>query len=281
VNISVVVSTFNNPASLRKCLWGFCCQSLGEFEVVIADDGSGGDTRQLIADFARQAPFPLQHAWQEHQGFRKSRILNQAIRLCRGSYLIFTDGDCLPRRDFVFAHQHHARPGWFLSGGSHINIPEPIHGGFTREDIEQQLVFSRRWLQSRGMDAGKYRYRLTSSRRLAPLLDLITPRPGAFVGCNSSAWKEDVLAVNGFDESYTGYGSEDRDLGVRLTHAGIRSRRLKYSLVCIHLDHPKTYSTRETAENKQRLRQAKAHKAVRAERGLLSRVKAEPALTGC
>lgn len=268
MNISVVVSTFNKPASLQKCLWAFGCQSHREFEVVVADDGSSSETRLLLEQFAREAPFPLRHVWQEHQGFRKSRILNRAIAACSGEYLIFTDGDCLPRRDFVLAHQEHARQGWFISGGSHINIPEPVHLRFTRDEIEQQLVFSRPWLQSRGLDTRRYRYRLTSSRWLAPVLDFLTPRPGAFIGCNASVWKKDVLTVNGFDESYTGYGSEDRDLGVRLSHAGIRSRRLKYSLVCIHLDHPKAYSKQEMLENKQRLWQARAGKVVRAGRGI-------------
>jgi glycosyltransferase involved in cell wall biosynthesis len=253
---------------LQKCLWAFCCQSFREFEVVIADDGSTGETRQLVADCARQAPFPLRHAWQENQGFRKAKILNQAIRMCGGDYLIFTDGDCLPRRDFVLAHRTHARQNYFITGGSHINIPESIHVAFSREDIEQQRVFRRDWLQSRGMDARKYRYRLTSHRWLAPVLDLLTPRPGVLVGCNSSAWKDAVLSVNGFDERYLGYGSEDKDLGVRLTHRGFRSRRLKYSLVCIHLDHPKTYTSEEVAENSRRLRQAKAEKLVRAARGI-------------
>jgi glycosyltransferase involved in cell wall biosynthesis len=268
VKISVVVSTFNNPASLQKCLWGFCCQSRRDFEVVIADDGSGDDTRQLIAQFTPQAPFPLRHAWQEHQGFRKARILNQAIRQCAGDYLIFTDGDCVPRGDFVLAHSRYAKPRYFIAGGSHVNIPEAVHARFTREDIEQQLVFRREWLQKRGMNAGKYRYRLTSSPGLALVLDLLTPRPGVFVGCNSSAWKRDVESVNGFDESYTGYGSEDKDLGARLTHHGIRSRRLKYSLVCIHLDHPKSHSPQEMLENRRRLQEVKAQKRVRAARGI-------------
>lgn len=267
MKISVIISTYNNPKSLQKCLWGYCCQTLRDFDVVIADDGSTAETGELVAQLARQAPFGITHAWQEHQGFRKCRILNQAIRRSSGDYLVFTDGDCIPRCDFVLAHKNNARPNYFIAGGSHVNIPASVHASFRREEIEGQLVFQWQWLQAQGMDAAKYRYRLTSRSWLAQVLDFLTPRPGVFVGCNSSAWKADLLAVNGFDETYT-YGSEDKDLGVRLTHYGVKSRRLKYSLVCIHLDHVKSYSREEIAENCGRLRQAKTQRRVRAPQGI-------------
>ena len=100
------------------------------------------------------------------------------------------------------------------------------------------------------MAAKKFRYRLSRNRFLARLLDAITPRPGVLVGANASAWKKDVLAVNGFDETYT-YGSDDKDLGVRMTNNGVKSRRLKYSLVCVHLSHPRAYAVTGTHSGEQ------------------------------
>ena len=82
-------------------LWGFDAQTDHNFEIVIADDGSREDTRQLIERFARATDRPIQHIWQEDDGFQKCRILNKAIVAARGDYLILTDGDCIPRKDFV------------------------------------------------------------------------------------------------------------------------------------------------------------------------------------
>jgi glycosyltransferase involved in cell wall biosynthesis len=269
MNLSVIISTYDNPRALQKCLWGYACQSRTDFEVLIADDGSAAETGNLIARFARQTPLPITHLWQEHRGFGKSRILNRAIRRAAGEYLVFTDGDCLPRRDFVESHAGHARPNYFLSGGSHIGIPEPMHLAFQREDIEQQRVFSHAWLRSRGLPyPAKYRYRLTTNRLLAAVLNRLTPRIGAFVGCNSSAWKRDLLAINGFDEDYTTYGTEDKDIGLRLTYQGVRSRRLKYSLVCVHLDHPKPYTQAEISDSFRRLRQTRQQRAIVAAHGI-------------
>jgi hypothetical protein len=101
---------------------------------------------------------------------------------------------------------------------------------------------------------------LSRNRFLARCLDTITVRPGVLVGANASAWKKDVLAVNGFDETHT-YGSDDKDLGVRMTNNGVKSRRLKYSLVCVHLAHPRAYASPEQIrENKRKLRQVRAER---------------------
>jgi glycosyltransferase involved in cell wall biosynthesis len=260
VNLSVIVSTYNNPLSLEKTLWGLCCQTESDFEVLVADDGSAQETGDFVQAFARQSGLRMQHVWHEDRGFRKGWILNRAIVAAAGDYLIFLDGDCIPRDDFVASHQRLARPGYFIAGGSHVEIPGEVHLRFGRQDIEAQHVFDVRWLASRGMAAAKYRYRLTRKPLLARSLDLLTPRPGVFVGCNSSAWKEDILAVNGFDQTYT-HSSDDKELGVRMTHNGVKSRRLKYSLVTVHLNHPRPYfSPEQKRANKLRLREMRARR---------------------
>ena len=97
----------------EKVLWGFDAQTDHNFEIVIADDGSREDTRQLIERFARATDRPIQHIWQADDGFQKCRILNKAIIAARGDYLILTDGDCIPRKDFVSVHRANAEPGCF------------------------------------------------------------------------------------------------------------------------------------------------------------------------
>jgi glycosyltransferase involved in cell wall biosynthesis len=258
VKVSVIVSTYNSPSALDKALYGLCYQTRRDFEVLIADDGSGAATREQIAGFQSESPLTIRHVWQEDLGFRKGKILNQAIGRAAGDYLILMDGDCIPRDDFVDAHCRLARSNYYIAGGSHIEIPPGMDSAIGREDIEAQRVFQVGWLVSQGMAAKRFRYRLSRNRFLARFLDTITPRPGVLVGANASAWKKDVLAVNGFDETYT-YGSDDKDLGVRMTNNGVKSRRLKYSLVCVHLSHPRAYASPERIlENKRKLHQVRA-----------------------
>lgn len=260
VKVSVIVSTYNNPLALEKTLYGLCFQTRRDFEVLIADDGSAAATGEMIAGFQMESPLNIQHVWHEDQGFRKGRILNQAIVRAAGDYLILMDGDCIPRDDFVAAHCRLARPNYYIAGGSHIDIPRCVHPEISQKAIEAQWVFQVGWLVSQGMAAKKYRYRLSRNRFLVRLLDPITLRPGVLVGANASAWKKDVLAVNGFDETYT-YGSDDKDLGVRMTNNGVKSRRLKYSLVCVHLAHPRAYASPDRIlENKRKLRQVRAER---------------------
>lgn len=260
MDVSVIVSTYNSPSSLEKTLVGLSCQTRRDFEVLVADDGSGSPTRELVARFRAESPLNIRHVWHEDRGFRKGRILNEAIVRAVGDYLIFTDGDIIPRDDFVAAHCRLARPNYYIAGGSHLDLPPELHAGIGREDIEAQRIFQVAWLAARGLAAGKFRHRLTRNRLLARLLDMLTPRPGVLVGANASAWKQDVLAVNGFDETYS-YGSDDKDLGVRMTNLGVRSQRLKYSLVCVHLGHPRAYASAEQVQaNRQKLQQVRARR---------------------
>ncbi len=268
MDVSVIVSTYNSPSSLEKTLVGLSCQTRRDFEVLVADDGSGIPTRELVARFRAESQLNIRHVWHEDRGFRKGRILNETIVRAAGDYLIFTDGDIIPRDDFVAAHCRLARPNYYIAGGSHLDLPPELHAGLGPEDIEAQRVFQVAWLAARGLPAGRFRYRLTRNRLLARLLDWLTPRPGVLVGANASAWKHDVLAVNGFDESYS-YGSDDKDLGVRMTNHGVRSQRLKYSLVCVHLGHPRAYASAEQVQaNRRKLQQVRARRITWTEHGI-------------
>ena len=271
MNVSVIVSTYNRPEALERTLWGLCCQTRQDFNVFIADDGSTAETSDLVARFQAASPLELVHVWHKNRGFRKGRILNKAIVQATGDYLIFLDGDCIPRADFVAAHVRSARTNYYFAGGSHIDIPSHLHGKIRREDVQTQRLFQVDWLAACGMTAARYRYRLTRSPWLARLLDRLTPRPGVLVGANASAWRHDILAVNGFDETFE-YGSDDKELGVRLTNHGVKSRRLKFSLVCVHLSHPRSYAVPERiAENKRRLQRLRAERVTWTPNGISDR----------
>lgn len=242
--ISVIVSTYNAEAWLEKVLWGFNCQTYRDFEVVIADDGSGPATRQLIERMRAEVFYPIEHVWQEDDGFQKSRILNKSVEACKSDYIIMTDGDCIPREDFVQVHYINKEKGYFISGGYYM-LPMNISLMITREDIENQRCFDIQWLKDKGIPKTFKNNKLTASGVVARLLNTFTPTNASWNGHNSSGWKKDILNVNGFDERMQ-YGGQDRELGERLFNFGIKSKQLRYSAVCVHLDHKRGYKTPES-----------------------------------
>jgi len=236
---TVIFTTYNSPDWLSKVIWGFSCQTLRPDEIIIADDGSGPETRACIDKLNRETGLNIVHIWQADDGFRKTRILNRAIAQAGGDYLIFTDGDCIPRSDFVARHCEHAKPGYFLSGG-YFKLPMPVSQAITHEDIKQQRCFDVEWLASKGLKKTYKTAKLSAQGWRARLFNALTPTGATWNGHNASGWKADIVAANGFDERMK-YGGEDRELGERLFNAGIRSRQLRYSLVVVHLDHARGY----------------------------------------
>lgn len=242
--ISVIISTYNAEAWLEKVLWGFNCQTYRDFEVVIADDGSGPATRELLQRMQPLVFYPIKHVWQEDDGFQKSRILNKAVAACGADYVIMTDGDCIPREDFVQVHYINKEKGYFISGGYYM-LPMNISLMITREDIESQRCFDIHWLKDKGIPKTFKNNKLTARGIVALLLNTFTPTNASWNGHNSSGWKKDILNVNGFDERMQ-YGGQDRELGERLFNFGIKSKQLRYSAVCVHLDHKRGYRTPES-----------------------------------
>jgi GT2 family glycosyltransferase len=238
MTISVVVSAYNNWRALDRTLLGFRCQTLAPLEVIVAEDSQWPEVATVVARHRPHVPWPIVHLRQPNQGFRKPIIMNQAIARARGALIVCTDADCVPRDDILAVYARHARPGFFLAGGSHVSIPESFHLQHLEDaDITTQHVFCPDWLAARGIAVP--RWRLSRVRTLARMLDRLTPR-NSFNGAHTAAWRHDLLKVGGFDESM-GYGGEDRNLGYRLNHAGIRGMRLRHSLVWLHLDHPRSY----------------------------------------
>ena len=241
--ISVIFTTYNSPLWLEKVLWGFDAQTDQDFEIVIADDGSREDTRQLIDRFASGTDRPIQHIWQADDGFQKCRILNKAIVAARGDYLILTDGDCIPRRDFVSVHRANAEPGCFLSGG-YFKLPMSISQSITREDVESGRCFSKAWLLGQGMPRKTNFMKLTVKPWAEHWFNRFTPTKSTWNGHNASGWKSDAITVNGFDERLQ-YGGLDREFGERLINLGIRPKQIRYSAITVHLDHPRGYASEE------------------------------------
>ncbi len=238
-DVSVIFSTYQQPEWLRKTLCGFASQTQTDFEIVVADDGSGEETAQVLRSARRRAGLRAEHVWQADSGFRKCRVLNKAIAKARGDYLIFTDGDCIPHPEFVARHLELAEPGRFLSGGL-LRLPLGLSHNIQPDDISSGRAFSASWLRGRGMPFTYKLLKLSAGLNLGALLDRVSPAIAGWNGHNASGWKSDILQANGFDERM-GYGGEDRELGERLENAGIRGKRIRHRVTCLHLDHPRGY----------------------------------------
>ena len=244
MRISVVLSTYNAPHLLRRVLHGYARQDHPSFELVIADDGSTGETADLLESARGELGLEIRHVWHEDDGFRKCAILNRAIVASEAPYLVFSDGDCIPRRDFLATHARLARPGRFVSGG-YLMLERGVSERLTLEDIATERAFSARYLRELGAGgAPRLTMRLTRSAGVARLLDRLTTTRPTWNGHNASGWRDDLMRANGFDERMR-YGGEDRELGERLEHAGIRGHQARHRCVCLHLWHERGYVTDE------------------------------------
>jgi len=249
---SIIMTTYNQPDWLEKTLWGYAVQTVKDFEIVIADDGSGPPTFERIAYLRKETGLEIIHVWQEDQGFRKCTAQNRAITASRADYLIFTDGDCIPRRDFVEAHLRFAQPGRYLSGG-YYKLPLEPSLTITPEDIRSGAIFNARWLLNAGVPFHPRMLKFHLNEQTAALCCRFTTTPATFNGMSSSSWREDVIRVNGFDERMH-YGGSDREFGLRLENAGIPPLQIRYHALCLHLHHGRKYNTRESFDYNYKLR---------------------------
>lgn len=243
LKISVIISTYNQPEWLQKVLIGFEHQTFRDFEIIIADDGSTEETFKVVDGFKQNLKLKVQHIWQEDKGFQKTKILNKAILESNGDYLIFTDGDCIPRKDFVEKHISLKKENCFLSGG-YFKLPSDISQKITEENIINQSCFDKSWLLENGLKASFKLHKLISKGRKERFMNIFTPTKATWDGMNASGFKKDILSVNGFDERMQ-YGGEDRELGERLMNKGIKPIQIRYSAICVHLHHDRNYANAE------------------------------------
>lgn len=243
---SVILSTYNNPEWLEKVLWGYENQTYSNFEIVIADDGSGEETKLLIERFQRESNLNIQHAWHPDNGFQKCQILNQATLTAKGDYLIFTDGDCVPRPNFVATHAEYAEPGYFISGG-YCKLPMPLSQLISKDDIVKGCAFDVPWLKRHGLKSFSSSLKLGLGTPWDKIADTITTTKPSWNGCNASTWKADILKVNGHNERMQ-YGGEDREMGERLLNIGLKAKQLRHRAVLIHLDHARGYVNQEALD---------------------------------
>lgn len=251
--ISVIVTTYNRPDALALVLAGLRAQSERDIEIIVADDGSTEDTGAAIRAAASAAGAPsIRHVWQEDRGFRAGAARNRAAAQAQGDYLIFLDGDCVPRPDFIARHRALAERGWMVAGTRAL-----LSEAFTREALARRepihLWHPLHWRAAHRR--GEINRLLPlAALPLGPLRKLASHRWQRVRTCNLAVWRDDFFAVNGFDESFQGWGFEDSDLAVRLLNRGVRRKEGAYAIAVLHLWHRENDRAHE-GSNWERLQQ--------------------------
>jgi glycosyltransferase involved in cell wall biosynthesis len=275
--ISIIVTTYNREDALDAVLRSLAHQTDRDFEVVVADDGSGTATAELIEAWKAKLGHRLEHVWHEDRGFRAAEIRNRAILASHGTYCIFLDGDCIVRPDFVATHRRLAEPGRFVTGNRILLSHE-----LTRKVLDRKLApenwglmdwFMQRWRGGVNRLAAVLRLPLGPLRRLRSRL-----WRGAR-SCNLAVWRSDLDRVDGFDADYSGWGKEDSDILVRLLHGGVRRKDGIFATGVLHLWHPEADRSR-LDENERKLDDIVAGDRIHAQRGLSSLRRASATATG-
>jgi glycosyltransferase involved in cell wall biosynthesis len=267
--LSLVITTYDRPDALAAVVRACFMQDDKNFEIIIADDGSAANTAACIERLARASPVPLRHVWQPDQGFRAAMARNRGILAARGDYLVFLDGDCIPQRDFIARHRALARPGWLVSG-SRILMSEAL----TRRVLDHGIdVAAASRITHLGWRLGGHINKVAQLLVRWPDIGRRTGRNARrfnwrrIKSCNLAVWRSDLARVNGFDESFTGWGYEDSDLVLRLFHAGVLRTDGAFATEVFHLWHREAGRDR-AASNRQAVLERAGTNITQAVRGL-------------
>jgi len=231
-SVAILIATYNWPQALQQTLMSVANQTIQPNEVLIADDGSDERTSKLIQAFKLNHPnLNIIHVWHEDNGFRLAAIRNKSIRMAQSDYIIQIDGDIILDQHFIADHLSLKEKGFFVTG-SRLLLGKKI----TDALLESEKVnFARlRW-------KGKNFFNTLRIPMFTGLLQNTYKTKGKYLyyvkGCNMAFWKSDLYLVNGYDESFNGWGREDTDISIRLIHAGVKKKFIKFGGVQYHLHH--------------------------------------------
>jgi len=263
---TLIVSVYNDAAALGMIIDSLLDQSAMDFDVIISEDGSSDNIKEVITDSGK-LPFNLTHLTQEDKGFRKNIALNKAIKQSNTDHLIFIDGDCVPHPQFITAHQNYLSPGVACSG-RRVELGKSFSSKLRNKTYSLNRLTNRLYYlinipylvydNAKNVESGIY----------SKILQFITQnRKSRLLGCNFSCSKGDLFKVNGFNEDYKEAGTgEDSDIDWRLTMAGIKVKKIKFSAIQYHLYHPRSYGISQ--ENNKLLELTKSSDTYLCENGL-------------
>ncbi len=244
LKVSVIVPTYNRPKELYLCLLSLSRQSILPHEVIVADDGSGKETRKIIDQFKKSnnCRFVLKHVWQEDFGFRKSQIINKTVRNASGEYLVFIDGDCIAHKHFVRSHLAYSEPDAIL-GGKRVELGQRFTGRLVnKQKVINMITIGLLW-DSIFKDSRKVEESIQIRNHfLRNLLHRDRISDDGIWGCNFSVHKELFYAINGCDEDYLDGSIEDNDLGIRVLNYGGKVKSVRALAIVFHLWHRSSWS---------------------------------------
>jgi GT2 family glycosyltransferase len=243
--ISIVITTYNRSDALATVLAALAVQDDTSFEVIVADDGSTEAHQNAIQASARSCGLRMIHVWHPDVGFTASRVRNLGVAASGGEYIILLDGDCVPETDFVRQHRRLKEQGCFVNG-SRVMLSE---------SLTQQAIAGMTKVYGRGIFFWLGQRLSGGASKLGSLLRL--PDFAARIhanfqwkgirSCNMGVWRSDYEAVNGFDESFVGWGHEDADFALRLHNAGVKRKNGFCATEVYHLWHKQSSRTEESA----------------------------------
>lgn len=264
--VALIINTYNQPDYLARVLAAVERQTSLPGEVILADDGSGDETRKLFAAWSAGKKIRCRHVWQEKNGFRRSRILNEAIAAAQGEYIVFLDGDTVPHECFVADHQSLAAPGRFVQGHRAL-VGQRAAADFGRDGRVRGRLGALCSGQLSGA-ANVFRWPFAWTRRRTDLRGIR--------GCNLAMWRADLVRVNGYNEAFTGWGREDAELAARLMNSGVNRMDARGRALCYHLWHPPA-DRAGLASNDSLLAEAVRESRQRCELGLDRHLPSQPA----
>lgn len=241
MKVTVIVTTYNNPEPLSKAVSGLLNQKRLPDELIVADDGSGKETARVIKDFSDTAPFPVLHVWHKHDGFRAAKIRNKAIKRSSGDYIILLDGDCVANSSFVSDHLSLAERGCFVQG-KRVHVNKKAVAEFSHKDAGSFSALAAMAL------TGKISNVHHIITRLPAIFSIKNKTLKGIKSCNMSFYRDDIMAVNGFNEDFVGWGNEDSELACRFFKYGLSKKVHSFMAICFHLWH----KTNKTAADNNR-----------------------------
>lgn len=238
ISVALLISTYNWPQALDLVLASIVKQTRMPDEVIIADDGSKTDTKELIERYKAEFNLPIKHIWHEDLGFRKSLILNKSVKNIDSDYIIEIDGDIIIHPKFIADHLKAAKTGYFVQGSRSLITEAEVNGVLSKKKITFS-TFSPE-IHSK--------FNAVRLPFISGLFTLIPSNPFHIKACNIAFWKHDFIKINGYDNGFEGWGGEDYEFGARLLHAGIQRKQLKMAALAYHIYH-KISSQENTVPN--------------------------------
>lgn len=241
---TLIISTYNRPDALAVCLDSIRYQTILPDEVIIGDDGSTFETKETIERFTQDFPTSIVHIWQEDKGFRLAMMRNKSVAKATGDYIIEIDGDVFLHPRFVESHIKLAQPHYYLRG-TRVNLGEELTNEICKAEKYRAISICTKGIYNKRINAIQFSW---LSKLMATYYK--NKRPSG-LGCNLSFWKEDFLAINGYDELFEGWGGEDSDLAYRMERNGCRKKRIKFAGIAYHLWHGHEFMQNKEKNNEQ------------------------------